>query len=109
MNIKHLIQTARKAVCKMKFKPKFFKVRIRHITNVGTYRDLVENKRAVPLSFSVGSRGWFVYEFEDDIDSSERFHRIQTSVVKDVIEDDNSLKVVTENTEYTFTPEDNDD
>ena len=56
-----------------------------------------------PVYFNVGERGWFLYETNEQYASWP--HRVNTSVVKDVIYRDNQIIVTTQNTQFTFTSE----
>ena len=60
--------------------------------------DDMEGCICYPAYFRVGERGWFLYERE-----FERWpHRIHTSIVQEVLYENDQVIVRTENTRFTF-------
>jgi hypothetical protein len=62
----------------------------------------VEGAVCYPAYFNVGERGWFLYI--ENIPWGEYAHRINTSIIKDVVYTrGNQIIVTTQNTKFTFT------
>lgn len=68
------------------------------------FHGLMKDKPAIPVSFEVGKRGWFIYEVEEDL-----WDRVKTSKVQDVSHiysaGYENITVITQNSTYSFTYE----
>jgi len=62
--------------------------------------EIVQDKEAVVLEAEIGERGWIAYKLEDDIQTP--WHRLHTSIIKNVRENDFQIAITTENTLYTL-------
>jgi len=70
-------------------------------TRYNPMHDLVQNTEAVILEAKIGERGWIAYKLEEDIQTP--WHRLHTSNIEDIKEEDSMIRVVTENTLYILT------
>jgi len=64
------------------------------------HEDIRNSAYCYPAYFKIGERGWFL--FMKKLGDDHYAHRIHTSIVKNVIYEDNRITVQTENTKYVF-------
>jgi len=75
------------------------------------YQTWINNHQGVILEANVGERGWFAYKLEKEKDmlnpedALSPWHRVHTSIVESVIETEDGIEVVTENSIYRFVKE----
>lgn len=80
------------------YNKKYILKKIEEFHRHNTMYDGMEGCVCYPAYFRVGHRGWFLYEGEFD-----RWpHRVHTSIIQEVLYEDNRIIVRTENTRFTF-------
>ena len=79
---------------------KYYKVKVESNYNNPVHKKIVDYPKAVIVEFEKGKQGWFCGYVEQD--KVFPWHRIQTSIVQDVEESNDTITVKTENSVYTF-------